>query len=95
MTHFELLGSLIKRLGLNPKIYSYEDERWWSGEDPAYRYAIRVILDADMEGENASIAHYTRAISQIPNEGIQALLRRIILDEQHHLEILGRLYAGL
>jgi|AGTN01.3.fsa_nt_gi Uncharacterized conserved protein len=95
MIHFELLGSLIKRLGLDPRLYSYEDRRWWSGEDPAYRYAIRAILDSDIEGERDAIAHYTRAIGQIPDEGIRALLRRIIMDEERHIEVLTQLYAGL
>ncbi len=95
MTHFSLLGHLVLRLGTNPKMFSYEDMRWWSGADPEYHQAIRPILESDMEGERGAIAHYTRLIGEIPDESIRALLRRIILDEQRHLEVLGQLYAAL
>jgi len=95
MTHFSLLGDLIRRLGTNPILFSWEDGRWWSGADPEYHQAIRPILESDMQGEQNAIAHYTRLIGEIPDAGIQALLARIILDEQRHLEVLGQLYERL
>ena len=95
MTHFDRLGHLILQLGTNPKLFSYEDLRWWSGADPAYHQAIRPILESDIEGEHGAIAHYTRIIGEIPDESIRALLRRIIMDEERHVEVLTRLYAGL
>jgi bacterioferritin len=95
MTHFSLLGRLILRLGTNPKLFSYEDLRWWSGADPAYHCAIRPILESDIEGEHGAIAHYTRIIGQIPHEGIQSLLRRIIMDEERHVEVLTQFYEGV
>ncbi len=95
MTHFSLLGHLILKLGTNPKLFSYQDLRWWSGEDPEYHQSIRPILESDMEGERNAIAHYTRLIGEIDDESIRTLLRRIILDERRHLEVLGQLYAQL
>ena len=95
MTHFSLLGQLILQLGTWPKMFSYEDRRWWSGEDPAYHRLIRPIIQSDIEGEHGAIAHYTRVIGEIPNENIRALLRRIIMDEQRHIEVLTQLYEGL
>ena len=95
MTHFSLLGHLILQLGTNPKIFSYEDLRWWSGADPVYHQAIRPILESDIEGEHGAIAHYTRIIGEIPDEGIRALLRRIIMDEERHIEVLTQFYAAL
>lgn len=95
MTHFSRLGNLILQLGTYPKIYSYEDLRWWSGEDPVYHRALRPILESDIEGEHGAIAHYTRIIGQIPDESIQSLLRRIIMDEERHVEVLTQFYEGV
>jgi len=95
MTHFWLLGDLIRRLGTNPVLFSYEDGTYWNGAFPEYHRAIRPILESDMEGERGAIAHYTRLIGEIEDEGIQSLMRRIILDEQRHLEVLTEFYKGL
>lgn len=92
MIHFSLLGDLIQRLGCAPLIGSYETNQYWNGSFPAYQYAPKDILEADIEGEHAAIAHYNRLISQIDDPSFQALFARIILDEEKHIEVLSRLY---
>jgi bacterioferritin len=92
MDHFNFLGSLIKALGLNPALFSYETNQYWNGSYPNYQYALKEILESDMEGEKSAIAHYTRLIHQIPEESIQALFARIILDEKKHIEVLSNFY---
>ncbi len=86
--HLNLLGTLIRKLGLHPKFMTYETNRFWNGSYPAYAYEIKPILLADIKGERDAIAHYTRLIQQINCPEIQAVLRRIILDEEKHVEIL-------
>lgn len=86
--HFELLGALIRDLGCRPKFLTYENCRYWSGSFPVYAYAMISILNADIEGEKAAIEHYTQLIQQIHHAEIQNLFRRIILDEQKHVEVL-------
>lgn len=88
LTHLKLLGGLLLKLGLPPKFISYESSAYWSGEFPEYAYQLRPILLADIEGEKAAIAHYLRLIRQIDCPEIQALFRRIILDEREHLKTL-------
>jgi rubrerythrin len=56
---------------------------------------IGPIIQSDIEGEQGAVAHYTRDIDRIPDEGIRALLRRIIMDEQRYIMVLTQLYAGL
>ena len=51
MVHFNFLGSLIKALGLNPALFSYETNQYWNGIYPNYQYALKDILESDMEGE--------------------------------------------
>ncbi len=93
MIHWDLLGGLIRDLGLPPKFFSYETNAWWNGRFPAYAYTFGDIIKADIAGEREAIAHYNRMIGQIENPGIQALFRRIILDEERHIEVLIGLYA--
>ena len=91
--HLDLLGNLVKNLGAKPKFLSYETNTYWNGSFPAYRYTPLQIFLADLEGERDAIAHYKRMIALIPNEGMRALFRRIIQDEERHVEILEEFIA--
>jgi len=91
-THLELLGNLILTLGVNPLFYSYETSQYWSGYNPDYQLTLNQILQSDIQGEREAIAHYNRIINSIDEKSIQALVRRIILDEEKHIEELTRLY---
>lgn len=93
--HLKLLGGLILKLGLAPRFISYETNDYWSGEFPVYADQLKPILLADIEGEQAAIAHYLRLIRQIDCPEIQALFRRIILDERKHVETLREYLRAL
>ena len=86
--HLNLLGSLIRDLGLPPKFLTYETNHYWNGSYTAYAFEIKQILHKDLEGEQGAVAHYTRLINQIYVPEIQMLFQRIILDEKKHIEIL-------
>jgi len=90
--HLRLLGKLIRQLGLIPKYINYETETYWNGSYPNNNTKIADMLSADLQGERAAVAHYQRLISQIKNGPIDALFRRIILDEEKHIEVLTPLY---
>lgn len=87
--HLTLLGNLVLKLGQAPKLMSYVSNEYWSGEFPVYAYQLRPILLADLEAEKAAIAHYLRLIRQIDCAEMQALFRRIILDERKHVETIN------
>jgi len=93
--HLTLLGNLVLKLGQAPKFMSYVSNEYWSGEFPVYAYQIRAILLADLEGEKAAIAHYLRLIRQIDCPEMQALFRRIILDERKHVETINEFLRAL
>jgi len=78
-----------------PKFLTYETNCYWTGKNPAYAYKIRPILLSDIKGEHDAIAHYTRLIHQIDSPDIQRLFKRIILDEQKHIEILTKFLASM
>lgn len=91
--HLNLLGEMILNLGRSPKFMTYETNTFWAGNSPVYACRVRPILLADIAGENAAIAHYKKLIQQISCEEIRGVLRRIILDEQKHVEILSAFLA--
>jgi bacterioferritin len=93
MIHWELLGNLVKDLGLSPKLISYETSAFWSGRFPAHETELSRILQSDIDGERDAVAHYQRMIRAIDNQEIQDLFCRIILDEEKHIEVLTNLYA--
>lgn len=91
LIHLKLLGSLIKRLGLYPKLYSCQAKRFWNGSFPVYQSRLKQILESDIIGEKEAIDHYRRLIAQTENRSIQDLFHRIILDEEKHIEVLSGL----
>lgn len=95
VTHLKLLGNLICKLGKHPRFMTYETNCCWNGSYPVYACEIKPILCSDIQGEKDAIAHYTRLICQIDCPDIQAVLRRIILDEQKHVEILTNFLNAL
>lgn len=91
--HWRLLGKLIRALGLPPRLLSCETGAFWNGSFPAFHCTLPEIIRSDIDGEKEAVAHYKRMTARIADENIQSLFRRIILDEERHIEILNELYA--
>jgi bacterioferritin len=89
MLHLNLLGGMIRELGLHPEFLTYETGAYWNGSYPVYAYDIKHILTSDIQGEYKAAEHYKSLISQISHRGIQNLLQRIIYDEEKHIQILS------
>lgn len=89
MLHMEILAELIKKLGGNPLIRgSYSTSGcFWSGEYIYYGSYLCEQLKADLDAEYKAIEGYQRHIRAIADPYIQAILRRIILDEQVHIRL--------
>ena len=62
----------------------------WRGDQVYYGYDISDMLSADIEAERQAIINYKRHIEMIDDKYVKALLERILLDEQHHLEAFKR-----
>lgn len=88
MYHMEILGQILRLLGTTPR---YEaDNKLWT---PAYvvycDFDPCAQLRADIQGEREAIAQYEKHIREINDRYIQAILLRIIKDEQHHIQLLS------
>ena len=97
MHHLQLIGQLITSLGGIPR-YAVQNgcgTSFWNGQLIGYDTSARDFLREDITNEKAAIANYTHRIGQIEDSGVRAVLRRIILDEEHHIDLYGPLLAEL
>lgn len=97
MHHFELLGGCINRLGLYPTYSFYQGTRRmrWNSGFVQYGRNLRNMLEIDLAAEHRAIEGYECAVRCIPEPQIQAMLHRIIQDEELHISILTELRRKL
>ena len=97
MHHLRILGLLIKELGvyplyLDPIVDRYE---FWNGNYVCYDTDLFHMLKADIESEKKAILEYNSLIHVIDDRYIKEILKRIVLDERLHLEILEKLLLSI
>lgn len=99
MLHMEMLGKIIKLLGKDPVYSTCEASRgdciMWNANNVNYTSDLRQMLKADINSEKQAIVNYKHHLNLIDDKYIKAVLSRIILDEQHHLEIFETLLEQL
>ena len=89
MHHMALLGEAILSLGGDPQ-YRVMNARnmpsYWSAQPLNYSKTAKKILIDSIAGEIKAIDQYEKHIQLIEDENIQALLKRIIMDEELHIK---------
>lgn len=93
MLHHELLGRTIFNLGGFPVIGGRNN--YWNGSFVGYSTDVKRILEWDIAGEEQAIFNYKRTIQQLTDNAVIALIERIILDEELHVDTLKALLASL
>ena len=91
MTHMQILGSLIGLLGGNICYTAKQPgkQAWmWSPQCLTLPDQIGEMLQADLEREIATIDQYNMHIRMIRDDYVNAVLGRIIQDEQYHVMLL-------
>lgn len=88
MHHLELLGKTIKLLGIEPKFIYAEDKelKFWNSSFVDYKPDIVEMLENDILIEEQAIKNYQKDLTLIKDKYIIELLKRIILDEEKHIE---------
>ena len=91
--HLHLLGQCIMLLGLLPTFGYYQGTRRarWNSGFVQYARGPKGIIDLSIKAELQTIEFYQNAIERISDEQINALLSRIIEDEQVHIGVLEEL----
>ena len=88
MRHLELLGKTIKLLGAEPQfIYPLKENlKFWNSSFVDYNPDLIEMLENDILIEEQAIKNYQKDLTIINDKYIKALIERIILDEEKHLE---------
>lgn len=91
MMHLQKLGELIFLLG-GPVDFTarYQNGRavMWTPEYLQIPGNIKNMLQADIEAEQGAIKQYEMHIRMMNDRGVNAVLERIILDEEYHIMLL-------
>ncbi len=87
MKHLELLGEILVCLGLEPYFMSTYGNKWCSDNVKSTFSSLEEMLKFNIEMEKGAIAGYKNLIEACGNESIKAVLRRIIMDEESHVQI--------
>lgn len=89
----EMLGKVITLLGASPlyRTVNFNKIKFWCGYNVKSTQEITEFLKENIEGEKLAIKNYRIHITQIKDPKIIALLERIIIDEEKHIEIFNML----
>lgn len=97
MHHLDLLSQVISLLGGDPTFSAVRNNRCivWNGSMVNYCKNLPQMIRYDIRAEQEAIANYRRHIAFIKDRHIQALLERIIEDEEIHLAIFRQMLERL
>lgn len=98
MIHLQKLGELIYLLGGNLDFtVKHRDgkQKMWTPEYLSIPGNVRKMLLADIESEKAAINQYKMHIKMIRDNSINAVLARIIKDEEYHIMMLQTLIRDM
>lgn len=94
MTHLQRLGELICLLGGKVSFAFMQNNgrrKMWTPEYLTLPDTVQKMILTDIESEKAAIHQYKMHIKMIQDSSINALLERIIQDEEYHIMLLQNL----
>lgn len=98
MIHLQKLGELIFLLGGNVSFAAKQQNgrmKMWTPEYLTISENAKKMILADIKSEKAAINQYKTHIRMIKDHHINAILARIIQDEEYHIMLLQALNSGL
>jgi len=94
MYHLKILAKLILLLGLTPYYVTYDCRNTpipWNSDNIDYTVDYRDMLLSNINSEIIAIRDYNKLIKETNDPNIKNILRRIIMDEERHMEIFNEL----
>ncbi|MEE0251991.1 MAG: ferritin family protein [Acutalibacteraceae bacterium] len=90
MRHLYIFGTLAKQLGADPRLWTSHHNRavYWSPGFNQYPKALPQLIEHSLQEERFAVEKYTKQLNVIKDEAIIRNLKRIILDEELHVNIL-------
>lgn len=92
MMHVDILGNAMLKLGTSPRYVQCPNTCAYFNTSHVSdsRSPTKMLLD-DIQSEMGAIACYQKMLLELKNEKVAAIIQRIILDEQLHLETFKKL----
>lgn len=89
MKHLNIFAKICYKLGADPRLWDCHQDllEYWSPSFNVYPRQINTLLENAIIQEQNTITNYQYQMSCIDEPIIQNMLKRIILDEQLHVEI--------
>lgn len=87
MKHLELLGEILVSLGLEPYYMSTYGNKWCSDNVKVKFNSLEEMLAFNIQMEKEAIEAYQHLVNVCGNESIKAIISRIIMDEESHVQI--------
>ncbi|MBR7185260.1 MAG: hypothetical protein IKD37_06605 [Clostridia bacterium] len=88
--HFRLLGRLLRDLGADPMLRVRVESGRRTSAAPGTQ-SLRTQLTQYLQREQTTADHYRYLLEQTDDEAVQALLRRILLDEEAHIRFFSQM----
>ena len=97
MRHLNMIGELMKLLGLPPVYGEYENgvPSYWNGTFPDYTDDLASAILHDLDGEQKAYSAYVSLSRRSGDRCVFAVLSRIALDEMIHVNLLRGMLAKL
>ncbi|MGN1066978.1 MAG: ferritin-like domain-containing protein, partial [Candidatus Fimimonas sp.] len=92
MKHLHILGDAMEKLGVAPKYVQYPNSKIYYDTSAVSQSTTptKMLMD-DIQGELNAIAEYKKMIFVLKNDDVAAIIQRIVLDEELHLETLKQM----
>lgn len=87
MKHLQLLGEILVSLGMEPYYMSTYGNKWCSDNVKVKFSCLEEMLLFNIEIEKGAIKEYRHLVNVCENESIKAVINRIIMDEECHVQI--------
>lgn len=94
MIHLSLIGTMITQLGGDPRYWNLnlDQPSYWTPQYINFSKNPQEILLDSIKDEQLVISIYKNQSAFIYDDSILEVLKRIILDEEHHIKIFTDLY---
>lgn len=94
MMHLQKLGELIYLLGGNVDYvarYQNGQQRLWTPSYLVLPWNIPKIIQSNIDSEREAVSQYKKHMSMIEDDYVNAVLARIVKDEEYHIMLLNAL----
>lgn len=93
MHHLDMFADLAYKMGADPRLWTEQNRKksYWTPAYNKYPRKIRDVIINSIKGEEAAIQKYNCQAGTIQDANIVSILRRIIMDEERHIEIFNNM----